>query len=116
MSSKKIIMEIVTAFDNNDIEGILNCVTDDIEWEMLGENNLKGKETLRKFFSDHADMKMISATKDNIIIEGDRGSVSGSVQCSNGKDQTFNLYYCDIYEVKDNKISKIISYTVNKNK
>lgn len=107
-------MEIVEAFDNNDIEAILSHVTDDIEWQMIGDQGIQGKENLRKFFSDHADMKIISCTKDYVIIEGDRGSVSGNVQCSNGKGQDFDLYYCDIYELKNGKVNKMISYNVNK--
>jgi ketosteroid isomerase-like protein len=114
MSNREIIMEIVDAFDNNDVERILNCVTDDIEWEMLGENTISGKETLRKFFGEHADMKMVSSTEDHIIINGDSGCVSGSVQCSNGKGQDFNMYYCDIYKLKDDKIKKITTYSINK--
>jgi len=106
-------MEIVTAFDENDVETILNSVTDDIVWNMVGNETVSGKENLRKFFADHADMKMISSTKDHIIIDGDSACVDGYVHCSDGKDKNFHMNYCDIYDIEKEKIKKITSYCVN---
>ena len=114
MSHRKIVMEIVSAFDNNDIEAILSCVTDDIEWHMLGDQTVSGKENLRQFFTDHADMKMVSSTKNHIIIEGDSVSIDGDVHCSDGKTKDFHFHYCDIYDIENEKIKRITTYTVNK--
>jgi ketosteroid isomerase-like protein len=114
MSNRTIIMEIVAAFDNNDVDAIINLVTEDIEWNMVGENSISGKDNLRQFFADHLDMKMISSTKDHIIIDGNRGCVDGIVHCSNGKDKDFHMQYCDIYDIEHEKIKKITSYVINK--
>lgn len=114
MSNREIVMEIVAAFDNNDIEAILNCVDDDIEWKMLGENTITGKENLRQFFADHTDMKMISSTKEHVIIDGDQACVAGTVNCSDGKGNDFYMHYCDIYEIVNGKIKTMITFSVNK--
>jgi ketosteroid isomerase-like protein len=115
MDNKEIIQEIILAFDNSDIETILRHVTDDIVWEMRDDKGMvvKGKENLLNFFSEYNEMRMVGSTKDHIIVDVDQVAVDGIVQMQ-GKDAVpFEMYYCDIYELKDGKINRMISY-VNK--
>jgi len=113
MNNRKVIEDIVAAFDANDVDAILNNMTDDIEWEMLGDATMSGKDAIRQMFTG-AETKMISSTKRHMIIEGDQAAVTGEVKCEGPNGTLMDMYYCDIYELTDGKVSRMISYPINK--
>ena len=115
-SNRDIIIEFNTAFDKGNSDEIAKYVSDDFEWHLLGDSIIKGKENLLRFFAEHPDMKVITVSKDYIIIDGDRASVAGEVKCTDKTGTIYDMYYCDVYELAEGLITKMISYTVNKNK
>jgi uncharacterized protein len=115
MDTKEIINSLIKSFEGNDIEAILNHMTDDIEWQMIGDKTISGKDEMRKFFADNEDMKMISSTKKHTLIDGDHVAVDGEVQCSKNGEVT-DMYYCDIYQLENEQVKKMISYIINKKK
>ncbi|AXY73224.1 nuclear transport factor 2 family protein [Paraflavitalea soli] len=117
MDNRTIIQEVIAAFDANNIEGILQHLTDDVTWTMIGDRVISTKEGMRTFLVEGADIKMVSSTKDNIIIEGDRAAVNGEVVCKNTQNgDLYEMFYTDIYELKNGKVNKITSYIINKKK
>lgn len=115
-SNREIIIEFNKAFDQGRNDDIVKFVSEDFEWHMLGESIIKGKENLLKFFTTHPDMKVIDVTKDHIIVDKDTASVAGEVKCTDKTGQIYDMYYCDVYELAEGLITKMISYTVNKKK
>jgi ketosteroid isomerase-like protein len=97
MNNRKVIEDVIAAFDANDVAAILNNMTDDVEWEMLGDATMSGKEAIRQ-----------------MIIEGDQAAVTGEVKCEGPNGTLMDMYYCDIYELTDGKVSRMISYPINK--
>jgi len=116
MDNKAIIEEVINAFDTNDVTTLLNHVTDDVVWEMRDNMDMviSGKENLRNFFSEYNELKMISSTKDHIIMDGNLIVVDGTVTMEDKNAEQFEMFFCDIYELTDNKVSKIISYPIKK--
>jgi ketosteroid isomerase-like protein len=116
MDNKAIIQEIIDAFDQSDTTSILNHVTDDIIWEMHSDKDmtLSGKENIRTFFSEHNEMKMLGSSKSHIIVDVDQVAVDGIVKMEVKDGSPFEMYYCDIYELRSGKVSKIISYVIKK--
>ncbi len=114
MTNKEIVLELIRAFDTSDTEAILKHLTDDIEWNIVGDQVISGKDEMQKFFANHADMEMITSTKNHIIIDGDQVVVDGIVQCSGKDDQVFDMHYCDIYELENGLVKKMTSYIVTK--
>ncbi|WEK38340.1 MAG: nuclear transport factor 2 family protein [Candidatus Pseudobacter hemicellulosilyticus] len=113
MEAKQIIRQIIALFDNNDTEGLINIVTDDFEWIMVGDMTVKGKEELKKMFAASGDMEMLSATKDHLVVEGNTGVCDGIVTMKeNGEEK--ERHYCDIYELQGEKLKKMTTYIVNK--
>lgn len=115
-SNKEIIIAFNMAFDQGKSEDIAPLIAEDFEWHLLGDSVIKGKNNLLQFFADHPDMKIITVTKEHILADGDTAFVSGEVQCTDKSGQIYDLYYCDVYELADGLITKMISYTVNKKK
>jgi uncharacterized protein len=114
MNNNETIHQVIDAFDNNDTESILGLVTNNVEWHMLGDQVIKGKDGMKAFFEKNADMKMLTSTKDHIIVEGDRAAVDGHVQCTDKNGKLMDMYYCDVYELEQGKVKKMVSYTINK--
>ncbi|MET1054729.1 MAG: nuclear transport factor 2 family protein [Pedobacter sp.] len=115
VNTKEFILSLIEAFDNNDVESILEHLSDDIEWTIIGHETLSGKNNIEEFFKAHPDMKMLSSTKDHMIIDGDSVAVNGEVDCVN--ESTGNrqdMFYCDIYDLKDGKVQRMTSYCVDK--
>jgi len=115
-SNREIIIAFNTAFDNSNSDDIAKFIADDFEWHLLGDSVIKGKENVLQFFADHPDMRVITVTKDHIIVDGDSASVAGEVKCTDKTGQIYDMYYCDVYELANGLITKMISYTVNKKK
>jgi ketosteroid isomerase-like protein len=115
-SNKEIIVAFNTAFDTGNSDDVATFISEDFEWHMLGDSVIKGKESLLKFFAEHPDMKVITVSKDHIIVDGDNASVAGEVKCTDKSGQIYDMYYCDVYELANGLITKMISYTVNKKK
>lgn len=116
MDIRQTIIEFNIAFELADVKTITKYITDDFEWHMLGESTVIGKDSFIQFFADHKDTKVLSTTKDHIIIDGDFVSVDGEVQCTDKSGKIFDMYYCDVYEFKSGLIKKMISYMVTKKK
>ncbi len=117
MDNRKIINEFLGAFDKNDTEGILNYMTDDVQWNILDDQKISGKQALRSFFEKNKNVVMVSATRDHFILEGDHASVGGEVLCRNtDSGQEYDMYYCDVYELQNGKIKNMVTYTINKKK
>ncbi len=114
MSNKQVIQQIVEAFDKNDTKTVLDMMTDDIEWTMIGDRTITGKVAMREWFSKTEDMKMAYSTKNNIIIEERLAAVNGEVSCKGKDGITFHMYYCDIYELENDQVKKMTSYIIDK--
>ena len=114
MENRQIIEVITKAFNDDDDETILKYMADDVEWHMLGDDVISGKENISLFFSKNPEIKVITCTQDHFLIDGDQASVSGEVQCQNQDGKVFDMYYCDIYELLDGKVKKMITYGVKK--
>jgi ketosteroid isomerase-like protein len=114
MTNKETIEKVIKAFENNDVAGILAQLTDDAEWQMLGDKTIKGKDAWRAFFAAHPEMTMVSSTTNHIIIDGDNAAVDGEVSCKDKDGKQFDMYYCDLYELQNAKVKKMVTYSVNK--
>jgi ketosteroid isomerase-like protein len=115
-TNREIVIEFNTAFDTNNNDDIAKLIAEDFEWHILGDCIIKGKENVLKFFAEHPDMKVITASKDYIIVDGNRASVAGKAKCTDKTGKICDMDYCDVYELAEGLITKMISYTVSKKK
>ena len=114
MSNLETIQHVTDAFDNNDIDALLPHLTDDVEWVMTGDRTVKGKEEMNKMMEDMSQVTLISSTKHHRIMDGDCAVVDGEVMCKTKDGKIIEMFYCDIYELENGKVKKMIMYTVDK--
>ncbi len=114
MENQVLFEKVLQTFDNNDSDGLIALVTDDFEWEMLGDQTVKGKENLKKMFAEIDGTEMISCTKELQLLDGNKGACNGIVKMKNAKGEPFEMYYCDLYVFEDGKLKKMVTYNIKK--
>lgn len=106
------------AFVNNDINFILDSVTDSIIWNMIGKSQLEGKEAVAEAMNKMEGPSELNLTILSIITHGRSAAVDGIMEMKD-KEGNFKKYgFCDVYRFsshKDSKISELRSYLVEIN-
>ncbi|MDZ7693926.1 MAG: nuclear transport factor 2 family protein [Balneolaceae bacterium] len=99
------------AFAQNDIEQILDNVTDDIRWTITGDCVINGREAFREALLEMAGDDPFNLSINDIITHGDSASVNGTMEAPDGKTYAF----CDIYKLqglKNPKVKEMTSYVI----
>ena len=99
------------AFAKGNVELIVESVTDDIIWNIIGDKKIEGKD---KFTQELEKMKMKKASElilDRILTHGKEGAVSGVIKMQNGKKYAFSDFY-EFNGAKGGKVKSITSYVV----
>ncbi|CAN5402289.1 hypothetical protein BH23BAC2_BH23BAC2_07650 [soil metagenome] len=104
------------AFVANDINYIVDCTTDDVNWTMVGEKTIHGKEGLAKIFNNPHGMSNLEINVKSIITNGREASVDGTMRMKDKEGKWKDYGFCDIYKFADNenlKIKELRSYIVD---
>jgi hypothetical protein len=106
------VQEITIALAKGDSKFILSNVTDDIRWNIIGDQLIEGKEHLAEAVGEMKKDTVEVLTIRHIATHGKAGAVDGTVRLENGKLGAF----CDVYEFSNSKgsaITEITSYFIN---
>lgn len=108
--NKKTIETYIDGFNKSDHEQILSCLTDDIIWEMPGAFRLEGKkefdgEIENPNFEGKPVVTISRMTEENNVV-----IVEGSVEGKRKGGKPFQATFCDVFEMKDGKINKLIGF------
>jgi ketosteroid isomerase-like protein len=98
------------AFRRSDHAQILGCLTDDVEWEIPGAFHIRGKGEFDKHIENEGFVGSPAITVTRMTEADDVVVAEGSVRTQR-KDGTFlNLAFCDVFEMRDGRIRRLISY------
>src|SRR5262249_59972571 len=109
VKTKEIIEKVNAAFTKGNIEEFLSLCEEKVEWTMVGEKPLKGKDAIRKWIAG-MNMEPPKFTVKNVITEGDFGVVQGDMTMKDKDGKLGSYSYCDIYRFRGNKIVEQTSY------
>ena len=110
--NKEIVGKINDSFAEGNTDGFLSYCADDIEWTMIGDQTVIGKDAIREFMKSMEGAEPPTFNFDKTVAEGDLVVSNGDMKMK-GKDGTVEPYsYCDIYTFRDGKISELRSYVV----
>jgi len=108
---KEIIEKVNDGFENNDVETFLGLCTDDVQWQMAGDQPKEGKESIREWIKSMSDMGPPKINTTAIISEGDSAACYGDMTMKEKGEDTF-YSFCDIYTFSGDKISELRSFAV----
>lgn len=98
------------AFGRLDHPAILACLTDDVQWVIPGAFHLKGKaefdrEIENDAFTGRPIIQVTRMTEENNIVVAE-----GSARCAKKAGGMLHVEFCDVFEMRGGKISRLISY------
>ena len=105
------VQDLSIALAKRDSKFILDNVTDDIRWNIVGDKLIEGKNSFAKALEKIKSDKAVQLTVDHVATHGKAGAVNGTTKMKNGKTRAF----CDVYEFsnsKGNTVKEITSYII----
>jgi ketosteroid isomerase-like protein len=107
---KDVVQKVNDAFASNRLEDFLACCADDVEWVMVGDRTVKGKDEIRKWMgSVPAEPPRFEV--DAIVAEGDYVVCYGDMTMKEGSDNV-PYSYCDTYRFEGDQIKEMRSYVI----
>lgn len=112
--NKETIQKYMDSFQESDHGKILSCLTEDVIWEMPGVYRHHGKEEFDKEienenFIGKPKITIFRMTEENNVVIAE-GNVIGSFK--NG--DILNADFCDVFEMENGLIKKLVSYLMQK--
>ena len=111
-ANKQVVRKLNKAFESDDAETILSCLTDDIRWHVAGHFTANGKQEFESQIHNDAFEGAPTITIKNEIAEGDYLAVEGSVTSKLKGGAAFNAVFHNTYLLKDGKVKAMTSYVV----
>jgi uncharacterized protein len=108
--NKQTVQKYFDAFGISDHAAILSCLTDDVEWVIPGAFQLRGKAAFDGEIENEAFVGSPIITVTRMTEENDVVVVEGSVRSPRKEGGVLNAVFCDVFELHDSKIKRLISY------
>ena len=108
--NKETVEAYMEAFRKTDRERILACLTDDVEWLIPGAFHVQGKEAFNGHILDEGFAPYPEITVSRLIEGSDTVVAEGSVLARRTDGAVLSLVFCDVFEMRDGRIRKLISY------
>lgn len=103
--------EFNIAFAKGDVAFLINSVTDDIVWNIIGDKKIEGKERFTVELEKMKFKKVSELVLEQILSHGKEGAVNGTMKIQDGKKYAFSDFYV-FQGAKGTKIKFITSYVI----
>ncbi|MEL6822414.1 MAG: nuclear transport factor 2 family protein [Calditrichota bacterium] len=110
--SKVFLKEFNMAFANGDIKFLLNSITDDISWTIIGDKKIDGKAEFEAALKEISNGKVAELTLDKIITHGRDAAACGLIVMENGRRYAFSDFY-EFRNTNGDQVKSIISHMTN---
>ena len=117
--SEEFLRKINKAFVDWDKEFLLDSVTSDFCWNIVGEKLIGGKTEFSDALDEMRKMPPLSIRIGKILLSENTGVVVGMVTGKNRLGQKKQFSFCDIYEFDEApalKVKQMTSYVVDVSK
>src|SRR5688500_15712240 len=108
--NKQTVKKYIDAFSKTDHKEILSCLTDDVEWVVPGVFHLAGKEAFDKEIENDAFVGSPTITLTRMTEEQDVVVAEGTVRSARRDGGVLNAVFCDVFVLRDAKITHVTSY------
>lgn len=103
--------ELNIAFANGDIDDILNRVSDDITWELVGGRKLDGLDAFSKELEKMKENLPSEFILDLVVTHGKSGAANGIIIAEDNKKYAFADFYT-FSNAKGNRVQSITTYMI----
>lgn len=110
--NKQTVLKYIDGFNQSDHGQILSCLTEDVEWVMPGTFRLHGKVAFDKEIENEAFTGKPVVTVTRMTEQNEVVIAEGTVQAAWKNGGVLNAVFCDVFEMKDTLIRRLITYLV----
>ena len=108
--NKRTVEKYMDAFARSDRQQVLSCLTDDVEWVLAGVFHVHGKDAFDREIENPAFVGSPAITVTRLTEQGDVVVAEGRVRAARRDGGTLDAVFCDVFEMQDAKIRRLISY------
>jgi ketosteroid isomerase-like protein len=108
--NKETVERYMAAFQKGDHAGVLDCLSEDVEWDVPGWFQLKGKVAFDKEIENPAFVGRPTITVTRLTEENDVVVAEGAVRSQKAAGGLLNAQFCDVFEMRAGKIQRLVSY------
>jgi ketosteroid isomerase-like protein len=110
--NKQTVTRYMDGFRATDREQILSCLTEDVAWSIPGMFDVRGKSEFTKHIVDEGFTGKPLITVSRMTEEDDVVIAEGTVRAPREDGGFLDLAFCDVFEMRDGKIARLVSYLV----
>jgi ketosteroid isomerase-like protein len=117
-NNQEFFQKINESFANGDVDFLMDHVTEDIHWEMVGNERLQGKQKVEEMFEPMRGEKIENYVTNNIITHGNTAIIEGKMDMPKEDGNTATYAFCDLYKLdkfKNGKIQEVKAFLVKLN-
>ena len=113
-TNKAIVERINASLAKGDYETFLAACADDMQWTIVGEPPIKGKEAIRQFIASMTkeNPEPPQFTVDTVFGEGEFVASHGPMKMKDKEGKLSSYRYCDIFRFSGGKVVEQTSYVV----
>jgi ketosteroid isomerase-like protein len=108
--NKRTVEEYMDGFRQTDRPRILSCLTEDVRWEIPGMFRIQGKQAFDQHIVDAGFAGRPVITVSRLIEADDVVVAEGTVRTERTDGAIVDLAFCDVFEMQDAKIRRLVSY------
>ena len=113
MSSRKAVVETYfEGFRRGDHAKILDCLTDDVAWDLPGFRHLVGKDAFDGEIENETFTGRPTLALDRLVEEGDAVVAIGTGAATRTTGEVSRFAYCDVFTFTGDKVRRVESYLV----
>jgi uncharacterized protein len=113
MSRRKAVVErYFDGFRRSDHHQILDCLTDDVVWDLPGLAHLKGKEAFDGEIENPEFEDSPTLTVDRMVEEGGTVVTTGTGQGRRRSGEIHRFAFCDVFVFDGDLVVRVESYLV----
>ena len=113
-TNKGVVERYIEGFRTGNHRVILSCLTDDVTWEMPGYFALSGKAAFDNEIENDASEGLPDLSLTRLIEEDDTVVAVGTVRVALRAGGVLDAVFCDVFDFKDGKIQRLVTYQANK--
>jgi ketosteroid isomerase-like protein len=111
MTANKLTIETyMDGFRTTNRPMILSCLTEDVEWVIPGAFHARGKAEFSQHIVDEGFVGNPVITVSRMVEADDVVVAEGSVLAPKKDGAFLDLVFCDVFDMRDGKIRRLISY------
>ena len=108
--NQRTVERYMEGFRRNDHEEILACLTEDVEWLVPGAFHVQGKAAFDREIEGDSFVRPPTIEITRMLETSDVVFAEGLVRTERADGTRLNLAMCDVFEMREGRIRRLISY------